>query len=58
MSPQKREAAQRAMQKMGGQEEPKPQRDQRAWAREILRDPRGRSQEVVRMAQRAVEEQA
>ena len=58
MSPQKREAAQRAMQKMGGQDGQKPTRDQREWAKTILNDQRQRSPEVVRMAQRALGENA
>lgn len=58
MSPHKREAAERAMRKIGGQVEQKPTHDQRDWARKILNDQRPRSPEVVRMAQRALGEDA
>ena len=58
MSPYKREAAERAMQKIGGQAGQKPTHDQREWARKILNDQRQRSPETVRMAQRALGEDA
>lgn len=58
MSPQKREAADRAMQQLGEQGGQKPQRDHRAWARKILSSPKGRSPAVIRMAQAAVGEAA
>ncbi len=58
MSPQKREAAGKAMQQLGGESNQKPQRDHRAWARKILSSPKGRSPAVIRMAQAAVGEMA
>ena len=58
MSPHKREAAERAMQNIGGQAGQKLIHDQREWARKILNDQRKRSPEVVRMAQRALGEDA
>ncbi|WP_454004992.1 hypothetical protein [Alcaligenes sp. Marseille-Q7550] len=58
MSPQNREAAERAMQQIGNQDEQKPQRDHKAWAWKILNSPKGRSPAVIRMAQAAVGEAA
>ena len=54
MSPQKREAAVKAMQKLDGQAMVNPERDHRAWAKKILANPTGRSPTVIWMAQRAV----
>lgn len=54
MSPQKREAAEKAMQKLDGQAMVNPERDHRAWAKKILANPTGRSPTVIWMAQQAV----
>lgn len=54
MSPQKREAAEKAMQKLGGLTVVGPQRDHKAWAKKILANPAGRSPTVIWMAQQAI----
>lgn len=56
MSPQKREAAEKAMQKLDEWTVADPQRDHKAWAKKILANPAGRSPTVIWMAQRAVGE--
>lgn len=56
MSPQKRDAAEKAMQKLDGWAVVDPQRDHKAWAKKILANPAGRSPTVIWMAQRAVGE--
>lgn len=53
MSPQNREAAEKAMQKLDGQAVVNPERDHRAWAKKILANPAGRSPTVIWMAQQA-----
>lgn len=54
MSPQKREAAEKAMQKLDGLTVVGPQRDHKAWAKKILANPAGRSPTVIWMAQQAI----
>lgn len=54
MSPQKREAAEKAMQKLDGQAVVNLERDHRAWAKKILANPTGRSPTVIWMAQQAI----
>ncbi|OQV33579.1 hypothetical protein BV899_05845 [Alcaligenes phenolicus] len=54
MSPQKREASEKAMQKLDGWTVVDSQRDRKAWAKKILANPAGRSPTVIWMAQQAI----